>query len=156
MAWQELRRMRRRTRHAVRIRDWPWRRRVAIGAWVPVAVVAFFLFTGPNGSPSGAAPDVKPEPKTVTTVTVLPPKLNLKDATQRIRDLQQTQTDVSYWVNATPVHLTLKQQHAMGRWLAVRRKALLEKHVAATASSHHRALKTPTTTPTTTTPTTKP
>jgi hypothetical protein len=142
MAWQQLRRMRRRTRQASRVRDWPWRRKVAIGAWVPVAVVAFVLFTGPNGSPSGATPDLPPQPKTVTTVSVPPPNFDVKDASNKIRAFMQTQQGVRRWVVATPIHLTPQQSHDMARWLAVRRKQLIQKHQAAVASSHHRSQKT--------------
>src|SRR5690349_12198518 len=98
MAWKQVRRFRRRTRQAMRVRDWPWRRKIAIGAWIPVALVAFVLFTGPNGERSAATPDLKPVHKTVTTVTVPPPKLNVKEATRRISELQETQSAVNYWV----------------------------------------------------------
>jgi len=143
MGLPKLRRMRRQTRQAMRVRDWPWRRKVAIGAWVPVAVVGFFLFTGPNGSTSGATTDIKPQPKTVTTVKVLPPKAGVKQITDRLQAFQQTQKDVSYWVHATPQRLTLAQQTAKARWRSDRRKQLLAKHKAAVASSHHRDQKTP-------------
>jgi len=143
MSWQQLRRMRRQTRQAMRIRDWPWRRKVAVGAWVPVALVGFVLFTGPNGSPSRAGAEVKPVPRTVTTVSVPYGKPSLKQFQQRINEFTQTQQDVNYWINATPTRLTLAQQVAKARWLAQRRRDLLQKHKAAVASSHHRDQKTP-------------
>ena len=140
---QQLRRVRRQTRQAVRVRDWPWRRKVAFGAWVPVAIVGFFLFTGPNGSPSGATTDLNSRPKTVTTVKAPLPKPSLKQFLQRIAAIRQTQKDVSYWAAATPTRLTLQQQQDKARWRADRRKQLLQQHKAAVASSHHRDQKTP-------------
>ena len=136
--------MRRRTRQAVRVREWPWRRKVAIGAWVPVAVVGFVLFTGPNGSPSGAAPAVvKPQPKTVTTAAARPADASVQKITEQFRAFKQTQDDVAAWVDATPKRLTLAQQLAKARWRSQRRKQLLQQHKAAVASSHHRDQKTP-------------
>jgi len=126
----------------MRVREWPWRRKVAFGAWVPVAVAAFFLFTGPNGSPSGAATAPKPKPKTVTTATVSPDRASVKQIADRLRAFKQTQDDVTYWIAATPTRLTLAQQLAKARWRADRRKELLQKHKAAVASSHHRDQKT--------------
>ena len=127
----------------MRVRDWPWRRKVAIGAWVPVAVVGFFLFTGPNGSPSGATPDITPQPKTVTTVKAPMPKASVKQLAERFRAFQQTQKDVQNWASATPKRLTLQQQQDVARWRGVRRKQLLRQHNAAVASSHHRTPTTP-------------
>ena len=126
----------------MRIGEWPWRRKVAIGAWVPVAVVGFFLFTGPNGSPSGAAPEIKPQPKTVTTVKAPLPKPSAQQFAQAAKSIKQTEKGVSYWVSATPKRLTLAQQQAKARWRADRRKQLLAQHKAAVASSHHRDQKT--------------
>src|SRR5262249_50982652 len=117
-------------------------RKVAIGAWIPVAVVGFFLFTGPNGSPSGATTDIKPAPKTVTTVRVPLPKASLKQFLQRLAQIQQTQKDVKHWADAAPARLTRQQQADKDRWQAERRRQLVQKHKAAVASSHHRDQKT--------------
>jgi hypothetical protein len=139
----DARRLRRRTRQALRVREWPWRRKIALGVWAPVAVVAFFLFTGPNGSRSGATTDVTQPPKTVVTVKVGLPAPNRQEISDRMNAFQHTSEDISKWVNATPIHLTPQQQHDMARWLAVRRKQLIQKHQAAVASSHHRDQKKP-------------
>src|SRR4051794_9650867 len=42
------RRMRRKLRKAARVRDWPRRTKIAVGAWIPAIVLALALFTGPN------------------------------------------------------------------------------------------------------------
>jgi len=52
------RRMRRKLRKATRVRDWPRRTKIAVGAWIPAIVLALALFTGPNrsaGSTDGSA-----------------------------------------------------------------------------------------------------
>src|SRR5262252_97410 len=121
MGWPKLRRVRRQTRQALRFAEWPWRRKVAIGAWVPVAVVGFFLFTGPNGSPSGAETGITPQPKTVTTAKAQLPKASVKTLADRLRAFRQTQDDVTYWIGATPQRLTLAQQTQKARWRSDRR-----------------------------------
>jgi hypothetical protein len=126
----------------MRVREWPWRRKVALGAWVPVAVVGFFLFTGPNGSPSGATTDITPQPKTVTTLKALPPRASVKQIADGFRAYQQTQEAVSRWINAMPPRLTLAQQLARSKWRAARVKALVQDHKAATAIANHRDQKT--------------
>jgi hypothetical protein len=126
----------------MQFREWPWRRKIAVGAWVPVAVVGFFLFTGPNGSTSGASTEIAPQPKTVTTLKARPPRASVKQLAESFRAYQQTQDDVRYWINANPQRLTLAQQKAKARWRADRQRQLLQKHKAAVASSHHRDQKT--------------
>src|SRR5262245_34352061 len=143
MGWQQLRRMRRRSRQAMRVQEWPWRRKVAIGAWVPVGLVGFFLFTGPNGSPSGASTDLKPEPRTVTTVAALPPKISSKQIADRFREFPQTKDDVTAWIQATPKRLTRQQALDKARWRAERQKALTVKHKTAVSASHHPDQTTP-------------
>jgi hypothetical protein len=143
MAWQELRRMRRRTRQAMRIREWPWRRKVALGAWVPVGIVAFLLFTGPNGSPSGAEVTATTKPPTVTTVKLPPPKASVKQIADGLRVFKQRQADVKHWVNATPVRLTPQQQFDMLRWFGARKRLLVQQHKAAEKTTHHRSQMTP-------------
>jgi hypothetical protein len=141
MDWQQLRRMRRRLRSTFRVSQWPWRRKVAIGAWLPVAILAFVLFTGPNHS-STATAEVPEKPVTVTTVAVSPKAASVKDITQKLNEFKQTQNDVGNWIQATPNRLTLKQQVAKQRWRSDRRRQLLAKHKAAVASSHHRTTST--------------
>ena len=120
----------------MRVRDWPWRRKVALGAWVPVGVVAFVLFTGPNGASSATPPTT--EPRTVGTVKVAPPKVSLKNLKEKFASIKATQDDVAAWIQATPNRLTVAQQLAKAKWRATRRKQLLVDHKAAVASSHHR------------------
>jgi hypothetical protein len=140
MDWQQLRRMRRRARHSMRFREWPWRRKVALGAWIPVLVVAFVLFTGPNKSSSTAATPIT-RPPTVTTVPVKPGRASVEQIKQELISLVRTEKAVTYWVEATPPRLTLTQQLAKARWRAQRRKDLLGQHKAAVASAHHRDQK---------------
>jgi hypothetical protein len=132
-----VRRMRRRTRQILRFHEWPWRRQVALGVWVPVAVVAFFLFTGPNGA-SSATPPPTTRPATVTTVKPPLPKLSVDQLKQTFVAMRSAQLNVNTWVQATPRRLTLAQQTAKNKWRAVRRKQLLGQHRAAVASSRHK------------------
>jgi hypothetical protein len=143
MGLKQLRRTRRRARQALRFSEWPWRRKVAFGAWVPVVLVGFFLFTGPSRSSSADTNQVE-APKTVTTVVVPPTAVPVKDITQHIRDIIQTQQGVKEWINAMPPRLTLAQQLAYDRWYAARRRQLLGKHEAAQKSSHNPGQPVPT------------
>jgi hypothetical protein len=135
MEWQQLKRMRRRVRHSLRVQEWPWRRKVAIGAWLPVFIVGFVLFTGPNRTSS--ATDVAAKPATVSTVPVEAGSKTVDELSQAFREIIQTKEAVGYWIQAAPTRLTLKQQVAKARWRSERRKALLGKHRAAVSSSHH-------------------
>ena len=62
----ESRRIGKQVRRALRFRKWPLRRKVAVGIWVPVLVVALALLTGPNRGGGGAA---APLPTTTTLIT---------------------------------------------------------------------------------------
>lgn len=64
----EPRALRRKIRRAFHVRSWPWRTKLAVGAWIPAIILALALFTGPN-RPSSAADT------TATTSTTLPQKL---------------------------------------------------------------------------------
>ncbi len=57
----------RQARRALRFRKWPLRRRIAVVAWIPVVVLWFLLYTGPN-SAANSAPHV-----TTTTRAWVPP-----------------------------------------------------------------------------------
>jgi hypothetical protein len=129
--------MRRRTRQAFRVREWPWRRKVALGAWVPVAVVAFFLFTGPNGS-SSATTSPTTRPKTVTTIKAPLPKMSANQLKEAFASVKATQHDIADWVKFTRARLTLRQTKDFEKWLAARHRALLGKHRAAVRSSKHK------------------
>jgi hypothetical protein len=48
--------MHRRMRRKMRWREWSWRRRIAVGIWIPVAIAVFALCTGPNRASGNAAP----------------------------------------------------------------------------------------------------
>jgi hypothetical protein len=62
----EPRQLRRRIRRTFRVRGWSWHSKVAIGAWIPAAIVAFALVTGPNRGTSADA-DARPAPTTSPT-----------------------------------------------------------------------------------------
>jgi hypothetical protein len=136
MFGQQIRRMRRRTRQALRVREWPWRRKVALGAWVPVAVVGFFLFTGPNGASSASSPPTT-RPETVTTVKAPLPKLSRNQLKEAFASVNATKQEVATWVKYTRVRLTLKQQRAMEKWVAAKNRVLLGNHRAAVKSTRH-------------------
>jgi hypothetical protein len=137
MFGQQVRRMRRRTRQALRVREWPWRRKVALGAWVPVAILGFYLFTGPNGASSADTPPTT-RPATVTTVKAPPPKLSPNQLKEALASVHNTQKDVAAWVQVTPGRRTLQQVHDWERWLAIRHRQLLQKHHAAVRTTRHK------------------
>jgi hypothetical protein len=60
----EPRQLRRRIRRTFRVRGWSWHSKVAIGAWIPAAIVAFALVTGPN---RGTSSEARPAPTTTPT-----------------------------------------------------------------------------------------
>jgi len=62
-----LERLGRQARRSLRFRKWPLRRRIAVIAWIPVAVLWFLLYTGPNAANSA------PVPATTTTTEWTPP-----------------------------------------------------------------------------------
>src|SRR4051794_29281598 len=108
MDWQQLRRIRRRVRHTFRMREWPWRRKVAVGAWLPVLIVGFVLFTGPNQA--APATNVVKKPKTVTTVLGSPVAKSATQLGQAFRNVIDTKKAVSYWIQAEPKRPTVKMQ----------------------------------------------
>ena len=65
-------RLRRQIRRAANVRGWTLRQKVAVGVWIPVLIVAFALFTGPNRASSASA---GPEPTTTTTFAGTVPTL---------------------------------------------------------------------------------
>jgi hypothetical protein len=64
----DLNRLGRQARRSMRFRKWPLRRRIAVIAWVPVLVLWFLLYTGPN-----SAANTEPGPATTTTTEWTPP-----------------------------------------------------------------------------------
>jgi hypothetical protein len=64
----DLNRLGRQARRSLRFRKWPLRRRIAVIAWVPVLVLWFLLYTGPN-----SAANTEPGPATTTTTEWTPP-----------------------------------------------------------------------------------
>jgi len=63
-----LGRVGRQARRSLRFRKWPLRRRIAVIAWVPVLLLWFLLYTGPNSAANSA-----PAPATTTTTEWTPP-----------------------------------------------------------------------------------
>ena len=61
-------RLGRQARRSLRFRKWPLRRRIAVIAWVPVLVLWFLLYTGPN-----SAANTEPVAATTTTTEWTPP-----------------------------------------------------------------------------------
>ena len=55
-------RLGRRARRSLRFGKWPLRRRIAVIAWIPVLLLWFLLYTGPN-----SAANSEPGPATTTT-----------------------------------------------------------------------------------------
>jgi hypothetical protein len=81
----EPRAVRRKIRRVFRVRTWPWRTKVAVGAWVPAIIVAAALFTGPNRPASGAdasntTPTTRNIPKVVTPKLPTPSTVPLEVA----------------------------------------------------------------------------
>src|SRR5262245_33552207 len=67
MDLRSLQRLPRRMRRALQWQRWPRHRQIAVAVWIPVAVVGFVLFTGPNRAGST---DTHPTP---TTEPYVPP-----------------------------------------------------------------------------------
>lgn len=59
-------------RRALRVRNWPVHRKIALGAWIPVAIVALAVFTGPNRAGSSTAPPATAPAAQETTTTPIP------------------------------------------------------------------------------------
>src|SRR5262249_52404760 len=78
MRASDVRRTIRHARRSLSVRRWPLQRKIAIGVWIPVVVVAVAMFTGPNRSvgarPSRAGAEVV-LPKHLPTTTVALPNL---------------------------------------------------------------------------------
>jgi hypothetical protein len=64
-------RLRRKLRRAADVRRWSLRQKIGVGAWIPVLIVAFALFTGPSRSSSAASAPTT----TSTTIDVVVPVL---------------------------------------------------------------------------------
>jgi hypothetical protein len=85
--------MRRKIRRAVRVRSWPWRTKLAVGAWVPAVVVAAALFTGPNRPATTAdAADAK------TSTTRAVPKIVAKPV--HVPDTVPFESVLGSWIKA--------------------------------------------------------
>jgi hypothetical protein len=73
MATMSARQLRRQLRNALNVRRWTLRQKIGVGVWIPVAIVAFALFTGPSRSSGSASADNATT--TSTTFEVAMPKL---------------------------------------------------------------------------------
>jgi hypothetical protein len=106
----------------MRVRRWPLHRKIAVGAWIPVAVVGLALFTGPNRSSSASF-----APETTTTV---PPLGAVAGGTLPQMAERTPEESIGYWVDATPHRKTLPQQRGVQRFRAVRDRVILALHRA--------------------------
>jgi len=63
---------RRGLRRVTRVKRWPMHLKLAVGAWIPVAIVGFFLYTGPNQASGSQVPSVT----TTVPAAPAPPKVH--------------------------------------------------------------------------------
>ncbi len=121
-----LRSVERRVRHSLRLRDWPLYRKLALAAWIPVAVLALALFTGPNRSTS-AAPVATP----TTLKPVIVPLGKMPGpgpAKVLTAEEKKEQAAVDAWVAAVPSRRTLVQAIGVQRFQAQRYREILSLH----------------------------
>ena len=118
----EVRNVRRSVRRSVSVRRWPLSRKIAIAAWIPVAITALALFTGPNRSTSAApaAPTttLPPQKKVVPTPATFPKPL-VPGATA---------AEINAWVKSVPAKRTIPQRLAVLKFKATRTKEILADH----------------------------
>jgi hypothetical protein len=95
----EPRAVRRKIRRVFRVRTWPWRTKVAVGAWIPAIIVAAALFTGPNrpassSDASNTTPTTEKIPKIITPKLIAPSTVPLE-------------VSLGAWINAIHTHAAL-------------------------------------------------
>jgi hypothetical protein len=108
----EPRALRRNIRRALRVRGWPWRTKLAIGAWIPAIIVAVALFTGPNApasDTSATTPTTRGLPKVVSPKLPIPKPVPLEDV-------------IASWVKGAgyrraPAYVRLARRHKAPKYL---------------------------------------
>jgi hypothetical protein len=124
-----MRAVRRQARRATRVGKWPLHTKFAVGAWIPVLIVAIALYTGPNRRSAAA-----PAPTTTTTaapVLVPPPAASNTGAQVETAADKAQQAAIQKWIANLPTKRTLLQGLAVAKLNAQRLKMMLAQEKAA-------------------------
>jgi hypothetical protein len=115
MATMSARQLRRQLRNAMNVRGWTLRRKIGVGVWIPVLVVAFALFTGPSRS-SGSASAESPATTTTTFVPTLPPLQPIVPPALSKAPKTSLHQRVLKWINGTPPRRSREERLALLRY----------------------------------------
>jgi hypothetical protein len=123
-----MRAVRRQLRRLTHVAKWPLHTKFAVGAWIPVLVVAVALYTGPNRR--SAAASVPTTTSTAAPVVAPPAASNVGPQIQTAAD-KATQAAILKWIAAIPPKRTLLQGLAIAKFNAQRLKMMLAQEKAA-------------------------
>jgi hypothetical protein len=130
-----MRTVRRQVRRATRVTKWPLHTKLAFGAWVPVLIVGFALYTGPNRQ-SQAAPLRKSRPSSTPAVVPMPPITT--NAGPGITTAQQKAQEQAFakWIAAIPPKRSVVQSVAVEKFVTRRDKLILAQEQEALRALH--------------------
>jgi hypothetical protein len=128
MATMSARQLRRQLRNALNVRRWTLRQKVGIGVWIPVAIVAFALFTGPSRS-SGASAE-SAATTTTTFVARVPPLQPIVPAALSKAPKTSLHQRVVKWINGVPPRRSRAERLALLRYNRAARGNLVATHNA--------------------------
>ncbi len=107
------------------MRFWPVHRKVTVAIWIPVGVLAFAFFTGPNQAPARAV-------NTVDAPTSVPVVLGTPTTMVDTAQAKAQEQAISEWIRAVKSKRTLVQEVAVSRFNTARYREILGLHRAAT------------------------
>jgi hypothetical protein len=125
-----FRQFRKSVRRALTVRRWSLHREIALGIWIPVAVAALVLFTGPN-RPVAAPAHPAPAATTSTTVARIDDAARLKALSDPAAtpDLSTEIADsAASWIGGVPHRKTLPQGLGVQKFKAQQKKRILATH----------------------------
>ncbi len=112
-----MRRLRRQLRHALNVRRWSIRQKIAVGIWIPVLVAAFVLFTGPNRS-SGAASAVSAPTTTTSFEATVPPLEPIVPPGIASAPKTSLNERIVKWINGVPTKKSAAEVRALLKYKA--------------------------------------
>ena len=111
-------------------RHWPFHRKLAVGVWVPVVIVAIAMFTGPN-RPAGGSPNGKVASPGTATAQITTPTTELV-----------ARSELGAWVRKGHKHKRrFSSQTSAGDVAILQAKAALRVERQAAAAKANKALK---------------